>query len=137
MLSYLAMAMRRFLGVSWWWTAAALVAFLAAYALAGQIRCDGGRCLNGSVGYLPAFVALMLIGGWLAVRRHPAGRRLIVAAMIFAVSLTCRSLDQTLCDQVVVAGVPIGLHFMWHLLNAFMLYVLVRAAILDRERAKE
>jgi Ceramidase len=137
MLSYLAMAMRRFLGASWWWTAAGLVAFLAAYGLAGQVRCDGARCLNGSVGYLPALAALLLIGGWLMARRHPAGRSLVVAAAIFAVSLTCRSLDRVLCDDVIVAGVPIGLHFMWHVLNAAVLYILVRAAILDRGRANE
>jgi hypothetical protein len=137
MLSYLAMALRRFVGASWWWTAAGLVAFLAAYALAGQIRCDGGRCLNGSIGYLPAFVALLSVGGWLLARRHQAGRSLLLAAAIFAVSLACRSLDRVLCDDVIVAGEPMGLHFMWHILNAVMLYILVRAAILDRELAKE
>lgn len=131
MLSYLAMALRRFLNASWLWATLGLMAFLAAYVLMGQIRCDGGRCLNGSLGYLPALATMILIGGWLAWRGHhkATGRGLLVAGVIFAISVTFRSLDQVLCGQTVIAGVPIGLHFLWHVLNAVTLYILVRTAI--------
>ena len=135
MLSYLAMALRRFIGASWLWTVIGLAAFLAAYALTGQIRCDGTRCLNGSIGYLPALVAVLLIGGWLAARQNPAARGLLAAGIVFAVSLTFRSLDQVLCGDTIVDGAALGLHFMWHLLNAVMLYILVRVAILTRRPA--
>ncbi len=136
MLSYLTMALRRFLKASWPWTALALVVFLAAYALAGQVACDGARCLNGSLGYFPALIAILLIGGWLARRGHGrTGGRLIAAGVVFAISLTFRSLDQSMCDHTHVGDTMLGLHFMWHVLNAATLYILVRAAVLHRTQA--
>jgi hypothetical protein len=39
-------------------------------------------------------------------------------------SFTARTLDAKLCTAF-----PIGTHFMWHLLNAVLLYILVRIAI--------
>ena len=136
MLSYLTMAMRRFLRASWLWTAVALVVFVAAYASAGQVTCDGGRCLNGSLGYFPALIAILLIGGWLAWHgRRETGVRLISAGLVFAVSLTFRILDQSMCDHTHVGETVLGLHFMWHVLNAVTLYILVRAAVLHRTSA--
>jgi hypothetical protein len=63
-------------------------------------------------GYLPALLGL---GGFaVALRSRPLG----VAAVVFAVSLTLRTLDEPLCDQV-----PAGLHWAWHCLNAVVLYL--------------
>jgi hypothetical protein len=63
-------------------------------------------------GYLPALVVLIGLG--LADR----SRTLIIAGGVFVVSLTLRTLDGPLCSQV-----PIGTHFLWHLLNAVVLYL--------------
>jgi hypothetical protein len=52
-----------------------------------------------------------------------------MAGIVFALSLTLRSLDGPACHAV-----PTGLHVFWHLLNAVVLYLLLRAAIL-RERS--
>ena len=50
-------------------------------------------------------------------RRAPAlARNLSLGAAILCVSLTARSLDEPLC-----AAIPIGTHFLWHILNAVML----------------
>ncbi|MEM7122640.1 MAG: ceramidase domain-containing protein [Pseudomonadota bacterium] len=132
MLSYLTVALRRYLGATWLWTGVGLVVFVVAYVLAGQILCDGERCLNGSLGYFPAFIALMLIGGWLVARGDkPTGWGLLAAAGVFAVSLAFRSVDFHVCDHTHVGHDhgPLGTHFMWHVLNAVMLYILVRVAI--------
>jgi hypothetical protein len=43
-----------------------------------------------------------------------------------------RSLDMPLC-----AGWPVGTHFLWHLLNALLLYLLVRLVILHGPRTSE
>ena len=49
------------------------------------------------------------------------------------VLLTMRTLDRVVCDQSAYAtGDPLGLHFMRHVLNATLLFVLVRAALKHR-----
>ncbi len=52
------------------------------------------------------------------------------AAVVFALSMSARTLDWELCQATAWGGRPIGTHFLWHLLNATVLYVLVRTAIL-------
>ncbi|WP_432986241.1 hypothetical protein [Dactylosporangium sp. CA-233914] len=66
-------------------------------------------------GYLPA--ALGLAGFAVALRSRPLG----IATAVFAVSLTLRTLDEPLCGSV-----PIGLHWLWHCLNAVVLYLVAR-----------
>lgn len=130
MVAYLAYALRRYLRWHWLAVIAGLAVFFVALWQARTIRCDGGACLNGSVGYLPAFAALILIGGALLVRGHPAGRYVFGAGIVFAVSLTFRTLDRILCPQTtLIAGAPLGTHFMWHILNAVLLYLLLHAAL--------
>jgi hypothetical protein len=48
------------------------------------------------------------------------------AFVVFAVSLTARTVDRPLCTDI-----PIGTHFVWHILNAVVLLV-VGYAVLDR-----
>lgn len=75
--------------------------------------------------YLPALIALVILAP-LAGRdwKWFAG-----AAGVFALSLTLRTLDEPLCGQL-----PIGTHFLWHILNAVTLW-LVSEAIIRRARA--
>ncbi|MGO9173757.1 MAG: ceramidase domain-containing protein [Rhodomicrobium sp.] len=144
MLSYLVFAIRRFAGVPWFLTAAALAAFIGAMVMAFNVQCWDGRigfllenvpagararCLNGSLGYGPALAAMGLIGGWLALRRHPAAPWILAAAATFAVSLTFRTLDQRLCGEWIVMGHRMGTHFLWHLFNSLTLFLLLAAAI--------
>ncbi len=75
----------------------------------------------GSAGYLPYFVALALIVIYLWRRRHAAARAILGATLLFLVSLGLRTVDPALCP-----GFPTGTHFLWHLLNAVVLYQLAR-----------
>ncbi len=130
MLAYLGYAMRRYLAASWWATAATFLAFLLTGGAASAIRCGGGACLNGSLGYAPALLALLLIGGTLAVARHAAAAGLLTAGCVFALSLAFRSLDQSLCAQTLIQpGWRTGTHALWHMLNAVVLYHLLIAAL--------
>jgi hypothetical protein len=79
--------------------------------------------------YLPALAAMIVIGLLLSERGHRAAPWLLWAAAIFAVSVTLRSLDLSLCDQVVIDGRKVGTHFAWHVLNALALFLLLRASI--------
>lgn len=106
---------------------AALSAFLVLTALL-----DLGTYLpflRGGSKYLPAIAVMIGIAAAL-LRHHPAAGRAFAAALgVFVVSFTMRSLDMPLC-----AAWPIGTHFLWHLLNAVLLYLLVRLAILHAPR---
>lgn len=81
---------------------------------------------NGSLMYVPALFILVVTGLLLSVQRHVAARSLLTAAAVFAVSLTFRTIDRVpaLCEPH-----HVGTHWLWHLLNGLMLYLLLRAAI--------
>jgi len=122
---YLFLALRRFLGLSLVVSATVLAGFAAAAQALPLVVPP--RALNGSIDYVPALVALIAMAR--AVRRRgtrPARRRagLDLAVMLFTVSLALRSVDLAVCDAF-----PLGTHFLWHVLNAAVLYVLVRTAI--------
>lgn len=83
--------------------------------------------LSGAVfGALPFFaisaeywgLPLLMLGYGIGLRRGaPAtARGLLAAAALLCVSLTFRSIDGPLCGVL-----PVGTHFLWHLLNALLL----------------
>lgn len=84
------------------------------------------RYAAGSPVYLPALFVLLTLGVH-HVRRAAAGRPLLLwAAAVLALSLTARTLDPLLC-----ARVPVGTHFLWHLLNGVVLYLVMRGLLLE------
>jgi Ceramidase len=116
---YLLLALRRFLHLS----ASVSVAIVSGYAVGAQALSwlAPPSALNGSIGYLPALVALIVVA---RTTRGPARRGLELTVMIFTVSLALRTIDLAACETF-----PLGTHFLWHLLNAVVLYVLLRTAI--------
>lgn len=139
MIGYLAFAMRRFIGASYLGAGAALAIFLLAMRYAGSIPCDpallpvtvaaGRPCFNGSLGYVPALAALLIIGAVLLVRGHGAGGPVFLAGFVFAISLTLRTIDYEVCGMTNVLGRARGTHALWHTLNAVLLFMLLAAAI--------
>ncbi len=141
-LVYLGFALNRFLGVPVGLAVLLVIGFTAIMAMTGQVQCwDGGvglpgpeiqgakPCLNGSVFYLPALIALIVVGLLAEERRHRAAPYLLWAAAILAVSITLRSLDFALCDRVLIEGRKTGTHFAWHILNGLALFLLLRASL--------
>ncbi|MGH6833465.1 MAG: hypothetical protein ACRECM_10685, partial [Methyloceanibacter sp.] len=142
MLVYLGFALNRLLGVPPGVTVLLVIGFTAIMALATQVQCSDGAigllgaaaqgakpCLNGSGFYLPALAAMIVIGLLLHERGHRAAPWILWAAAIFAISVTLRSLDLSLCDEVVIDGRKVGTHFAWHVLNALALFLLLRASL--------
>lgn len=139
MIAYLAYALRRYLGVPWLAILLAVAGFVWALKLAGDVACRpallpitaaaGAPCLNGSAGYVPAFLTLVVVALVLAVRRHPAWRLMLAAGAVLALSLTARTLDLELCALTRIGGRAVGTHFLWHVLNALTLYLMLLAAI--------
>jgi hypothetical protein len=68
------------------------------HRLPGSEVTSASDCLNGSLVYLPALAAMAVVGGLLAERKHPASPFILWAALIFAISVTFRSLDLAMCD---------------------------------------
>jgi Ceramidase len=130
MISYLGYAVRRFANATWLAVGFSIAIFLTAAAAVESISCDGARCLNGSLGYVPAWAAMMIIGGALQASDHPAAKSLLTAAAIFGVSLIFRSVDLLVCAGTLIQpGWRAGTHAVWHVLNAAVLYILLRAAV--------
>ncbi len=120
-LSYLALVLRRGFALSWWVAGALTVAFLpVSSAVEAGVGAVAGDALGGSQGYLPALAALVVCGLWLRARAHALGPPLLLAAGLFALSLTFRTLDMPLCPVF-----PLGTHFLWHLLNGVLLAWLI------------
>lgn len=104
--------------------------FLLFHGVNAAVATVPGDFLNGSVFYLPAWAALVLMTLYLRCTHYAQWPCYAWASGIFLVSLTFRTLDQTVCSDL-----PIGTHFLWHLLNAATLYLLVKALLPDRPDA--
>jgi hypothetical protein len=77
--------------------------------------------LNGSVTYLPALAVLFGLGCHYWSTRTTDRMVLLQATLVFCLSLTFRTMDTVVCSVV-----PIGTHFLWHLLNALVLYLAMK-----------
>lgn len=118
--------------VTLFWSAPWRMAWLAAPVFIGfTILIALGADLVGLDGpgmYLSALIALLGLGGSLSWSKlpevRPYGRRYLVIGLLFAASLTFRTLDRTVCDSM-----PIGTHFLWHVLNACVLFLTAQLAV--------
>jgi hypothetical protein len=88
--------------------------------------------LNGSLKYVPYLIALLTMTGYLASRGAPSARAFGLAVVVFCISLTLRTIDLDLCPRF-----PLGTHFVWHLLNGYLLWLVSREMILGRVASQE
>ena len=119
MLSAVAIGLRRRFNLPWQAAALGTMAFL----LTGILLAVTQLAIiipQGSVTYLPGLIMLILFAVALWRRGDPYARYFLVAAPVFFVSLTLRSIDLSVCEAL-----PLGTHFGWHLLNAVTLYLVV------------
>jgi hypothetical protein len=123
---YLLLALRRFLRVGLIAAGAILAAFAAgSHGLAWVVP---RGFLNGSYAYLPALVALLAVG--FLIQEELPRRMIFLAAGVFSLSLVLRTIDLWICSVF-----PLGTHFVWHILNGVVLYLLLDAAMKPHERA--
>lgn len=113
--------------VPWRWAWVAAPGYLVVAAgITSALAATGAAPILG--GYLSAL--MVLIGFGLAVRgtaptaMRPFGALLLWAAALFTLSLILRTLDGPLC-----ATIPVGTHFLWHCLNATVLFLVSYAVI--------
>jgi hypothetical protein len=133
---YLIFALRCLAGLSSPKVALGVATLLAAFA-ASMAFCPsavsgapgGSACLNDTLGYAPALAALFAVAVLLRRRSHPAAGRLLLASAALLLSMLMRTIDLDQCAALSLSGRPLGSHFLWHLLNALVLYLLLTAAI--------
>jgi hypothetical protein len=105
-------------------TAGIFAAFLVFSVLCDRIP---SSVLNGSAGYIPALLFVTGFGLWHYKNATQEKFVLLIAAGVFVVSLTFRSVDMAVCESL-----PIGTHFLWHSLNGVVLYCSARGYIKGR-----
>lgn len=123
--AYFFLALHRLVGLGRWAAGLGTAAFLGASILSEPLF---QGLVGSSAGYVPALFAMLGIGGYLVATGHRAGPAVLAAGTVFAVSLGLRMADAPLC-----ADWPLGTHFLWHVLNAVTLGLLLAAALRGRE----
>ncbi|GFE48504.1 membrane protein [Roseobacter cerasinus] len=110
------------------WPALGLTALFFPYAWLTVPLFQRVPGIGSSAGYAPVALLILIYAALLRHRAPDLARGLAIGAGVLIASITFRSLDLPLCGQI-----PLGTHFMWHLLNALMLgwmiEVYLRAAL--------
>lgn len=81
--------------------------------------------LNGSGQYAPALAALAAFAAFAWSRRMPTRGLLLAATLAFLAALFFRSIDIRVC-----ATLPMGTHFLWHLLNGLMVGLILKVMLM-------
>lgn len=80
------------------------------------------------IAYVPAGVLLWAVWSRFHAQGHAGASALLVASLAFAAAFTARALDGVLCQWI-----PLGTHWIWHLLNALAMGALI-AGLTPREQ---
>jgi len=80
--------------------------------------------INGSLIYAPALLVIFVLGLYHYQSQNAERSLLLGAASLFLLSIFFRSIDNMICTQFVL-----GTHFLWHILNALVIYLAMRALI--------
>lgn len=97
---------------------------LICFVLAVYVGHQFPNVLNGSLFYAPALISVLGLGLLHSSQGRAERWTLLLAGVALTAALTFRSIDNSVCGQL-----PIGSHFLWHLLAATALYLAGRAMI--------
>lgn len=112
------------------WGPAVAAGLVIAYLAFGSAMARTLPAMNGSQAYLAALGVLLVLGAHHAATATTQRYDLLAAGAVFAVSLTFRTIDHSVC-----AAFPLGTHFLWHLLNAAVLFLAARPLVLQSYRS--
>lgn len=107
----------------------ALVAFVAFLGFSHILVAQFPNALNDSIGYLSSMIALIMIAVYLHLKARPSSQHFMLAAIIGVCSLFCRAIDRAVCPML-----DTGTHFLWHTLNATLLYILLKQIVRNVNR---
>lgn len=134
---YVMFSIKIIFNASWFKTARIMIITLVlAYVGFHLSQSDSGGevPLNGSIQYAPALFFMVVFAVALYLRRGNLSKYAFYAVGVFLLSLTFRTADIAACDAI-----SLGTHFMWHILNGIMLYLLLYImlqAIIENKKLK-
>jgi len=83
-----------------------------------------GTVLWGGAMYVPTIATLLFFALVTVDKENGASRVFLYASGGFLAAYTLRTIDDTICPLL-----PTGTHMMWHLINAVLMYFLVRSLV--------
>src|SRR3712207_683204 len=102
------------------------VAPAAAFLLATLLAISFSGVLHGAIVYAPGLMVTLVLGVFHARERSAARFTLLAAAGVYMAALFFRTIDNEVCTVL-----PIGTHFLWHLLIGLVTYLAMRTLILS------
>ena len=102
------------------------VASVGAFLLLTFLAFPFADVLHGALLYAPGLVVTLVLGLFHAIERTVARFTLLAAAGVYLAALLFRTIDNEVCSVL-----PIGTHFLWHLLIGFVTYLAMRSLILS------
>ena len=129
-LYYLYLANREFVGMPVWASLLVTAGFIPYAAVMIPIF-NTMPFFAISNAYWTVPLLLVVYSAFLYRRIPETVRGMIIGAVILTVSISVRSIDESLCEHW-----PIGTHILWHILNAIMLAWMIEVYRLHHLRAK-
>jgi hypothetical protein len=102
------------------------VASGAAFLIATLIVIPFSGVLHGALVYTPGLMVVLVLGVFHATERTVARFTLLTAAGVYLAALYFRTIDNEVCSVL-----PIGTHFLWHILIGLVTYLAMRSLILS------
>ena len=102
------------------------VASAAAFLLATLLAIPYSGVLHGAFVYTPGLIVTLVLGVFQAREQSAARFALLAAAGVYLAALFFRTIDNEVCSVL-----PIGTHFIWHLLIGLVTYLAMRSLILS------
>lgn len=103
-----------------WWAVIAVVAIYQGLGVVFELAFSRDT-LNGTIMYIPTYLILALMSILVHWRKIPHARRYLEILLLWTISLIFRTVDISACNII-----PTGTHFLWHILNAIILHMLVK-----------
>jgi hypothetical protein len=113
---------RNVIGMRTVFAGASVAAFLVATFLVFPLS----GVLHGAPVYAPGLIATLVLGAFHARERRVERFTLLAAAGVYLAALFFRTIDNEVCPVL-----PIGTHFVWHLLIGLVTYLAMRTLILS------
>jgi hypothetical protein len=98
----------------------------ALFVLGTLLALQYSDVLHGALVYTPGLIVALVLGIFHATERGVARFTLLAAAGVYLAALFFRTIDNEVCPVL-----PIGTHFLWHLLIGLVTYLAMRSLILS------
>ena len=102
------------------------VASAVVFLLATLLAIPFAGILHGAFVYTPGLIVTLVLGVFHAREQTSARFTLLAAAGVYLAALFFRTIDNEVCPVL-----PIGTHFLWHLLIGLVTYLAMRCLILS------